>query len=900
MPDWKDEIGKLLSGLRLAPTREAEIIEELAQHLDDRYEQLLQGGATTEEAHRAALLELTESHLLAEELGRVEHAVRQEPVVLGAHGRMNIMGDLWQDLSYGVRMLSKNPGFTVVAVLALALGIGANSAIFSVVNTVLLRPLPYQDPDRLVMVWEDDTKGGYPRDTPAVANYIDWRDQSQAFEGMAAIAEQNFNLTGTGEPERIEGRLVSANLFSLLGVEPQAGRAFLPEEDQPGRDRVVVLSHGLWQRRFGSDGKIIGRTLTLNGESYTVVGVMPPGFQFPTREDQLWVPIAFTPQQAANRGRHYLEVVARLKPGVSLAQAQAEMSAIATRLQQQHTENTDLGAAITPLHEQVVGDIKPALLVLLGAVGFVLLIACANVANLLLARAAVRQKEITIRVALGASRSRLIRQFLTESVLLAVLGGAVGLLLSLWGVSLLKAFIPENISQVEAIMIDGRVLLFTLLVSLLTGLVFGLAPAAQASSLNLNETLKEGGRDSAAGSRGNHIRSLLVVMEVAFSLILLIGAGLLINSFLRLRNVDPGFRAKNLLTMQVVLPTFKYPDHTRRTAFYNELLGRIETLPGVKSAALTTNLPLYQQGNSISISAEGVPDPPTGQGRRPSVATRVVSPRYFQTMGIQLLQGRGFSDQDKVDSPAVAVVNETMARRFWPGQDPTGKRITPGSLTSTDPDDWITVVGVAKDVRQFELTADPKPQMYLSYVQAGFFAPSDLVVSTDLEPLGLAASVRKAVWEVDKDQPVSKIRTMEEIVSESVARQRFSMMLLGIFAALALVLAAVGIYGVMSYSVAQRTREFGIRMALGAQTRDVLKLAVGHGLKLVLIGIAIGLGAAFVLTRVMSSLLYGVSATDPLTFIAISLVLVGVAVVASFIPARHATKIDPMVALRYE
>ncbi|HJR05678.1 MAG TPA: ABC transporter permease [Pyrinomonadaceae bacterium] len=902
MPDWKDEIRRLLSGLRLAPTREAEIVEELSQHLDDRFEQLLQGGATREEAYRAALLELTESDLLAEELRRVERPVQQEPPVMGAaSGRRNIMGDLWQDLRYGLRMMLKNPGFTVVAVLALALGIGANSAIFSVVNTVLLRPLPYRDPERLVMIWEDDTKGGYPRDTPAAANYIDWRDQSSVFEGMAAMAEQNFNLTGTGEPEKIEGRRVSANLFSLLGVEPQVGRAFLAEEDQPGRSRVVVISHGLWQRRFGADAKIINQSLTLNGESYTVVGVMPSHFQFPSREDELWVPIAFTPEEAASRGRHYLEVVARIKSGVTLEQAQAEMSTIASRLQQQYPEqNAELGAVVTPLHEQVVGDIKPALLVLLGAVGFVLLIACANVANLLLARAAVRQKEISIRVALGASRLRLVRQFLTESVLLAVLGGGVGLLLSLWGVSLLKAFIPENISQVEAITIDARVLAFTLLVSLLTGLIFGLAPATQASNLNLNETLKEGGRDSAAGSRGNRIRNLLVVTEVAVSLVLLIGAGLLINSFMRLRNVDPGFRADNLLTMQVELPELKYPEHAQRTNFYNELLRRIEALPGVKSVAVTTNLPLYAQGNSIGVSIEGRPDPAPGQGKRPSVTTRVVSPNYFQTMGIALLQGRGFSDQDKVDSPAVAVISETMARRFWPDQDPTGRRLTSGSPTSTDPNDWITVVGVVKDVRQFELISEAKQQMYLSYVQADFFAPNDLVVRTDLEPLSLASAVRRAVWEVDKDQPVSKIRTMEEIVSESVARQRFSMLLLGIFATLALVLAAVGIYGVMSYSVAQRTREFGIRMALGAQRSDVLKLAVGQGLKLVLVGIVIGLGAAFVLTRVMSSLLFGVSATDPVTFITISLVLVGVAVLASFVPALRATKIDPMDALRYE
>jgi putative ABC transport system permease protein len=814
---------------------------------------------------------------------------------------MKMFGDLSQDLRFGVRMLLKNPGFTVVAVLALALGIGANSAIFSVVNTVLLRPLPYQDPERLMMVWEDRSKSGFPRDTPAAGNFTDWRDQSQAFEGMAAIASQSFNLTGTGEPERIDGKRVSANLFQLLGVEPQLGRAFLPEEDQPGGNRVAVMSHGLWQRRFGSDPNLVGQALTLNGASYTVVGVMPPHFQFPSHTDELWVPIAFTQQEAANRGRHFLQVIARTKPGVTLEQAQTELNTIAARLQQQYPNtNNNVGAAVVPLHEQVVGDIKPALLILLGAVGFVLLIACANVANLLLARAAVRQKEITIRIALGASRLRLIRQFLTESILLAALGGAVGLLLSLWGVGLLRTFIPENISQAASITIDAKVLGFTLLVSLLTGLIFGLAPATQTSNFNLNETLKEGGRDSAAGSRGNRIRGVLVIAEVAVSLILLIGAGLLINSFMRLRQLDPGFRADNLLTMQIVLPELKYPDQARRSVFYTELVSRIEALPGVKSAALANWIPLVRQGDSIGISVEGQPDPAPGQGQRPSVVTRVVSPHYFQTMGIQLLQGRGFVEQDKADAPAVAIVSEAMARRFWPGQDPLGKRITPGPATSTSPDDWITVVGVAKDVRQFELVADPKPQMYMSYVQAGFFAPRHLVVSTSVEPLGLAAAVRKTVWEIDKDQPVSNIRTMDEVLSESIARQRFSMLLLGIFAAVALVLAAVGIYGVMSYSVAQRTREIGIRMALGAQRSDVLKLTVGGGLKLVLIGVAIGLTVAFLLTRVMSSLLFGVSATDPTTFIIISLVLIGVALLASYIPARRATKIDPMVALRYE
>ena len=884
--------------MSLRPTREAEIIEELAQHLDDRYEQLLQGGATKEEAYQAVLLELTESDFLVQELRRVERPVQQEPVVLGARRRMNMFGDLWQDLRYGLRMLVKNPGFTIVAVIALALGIGANSAIFSVVNTVLLRPLPYKDPDRLVMVWEDDTKHGYPRDTPAAANYIDWRDQNQVFEGMAAMADLSINLTGVGEPERIDGRRVSANLFSLLGVEPQLGRAFLPEEDQPGSNHVVIISHGLWQRRFGSDMNITGKPLTLNGESYTVVGVMPSHFQFPSREAELWVPIAFDSKEAANRARHYLQVVARMKPSVTLQQAQTEMKAIAARLQQQYPDdNTDLGAVVTPLHEHVAGDIRPALLILLGAVGFVLLVACANVANLLLARAAGRQKEIAVRIALGASRLRLIRQFLTESILLAALGGVVGLLLSVWGVNLLKAFIPENISQATAITIDARVLGFTILVSLLTGLIFGLAPATQSSNFNLNETLKEGGRDSSSGTRGNRIRGLLVIAEVAVSLILLIGAGLLINSFLRLRSVDPGFRADKLLTMKVVLPKQKYADQTQRSAFYTELIRRIEALPGVRSAAVTNWIPLVRQGDSVGVSIEGRPAPEPG--KMPIAVTRIISPHYFSTMGIQLLQGRQFDErQDRADSAGVVIISETMARRFWPGEDPLGKRLSPGMPES--PEDWLTIIGVAKDVRQFELNADPKPQMYLTYTQAGFFPPNDLVVSTDVEPLSLATTVRQTVWEIDKDQPVSNISTMEDVLSESIARQRFSMLLLGIFAAVALVLAAVGIYGVMSYSVAQRTHEFGIRMALGAQQSDVLKLAVGEGLKLVLIGVAIGLATAFILTRVMSSLLFGVSATDPTTFIIISLVLISVALLASYIPARRATKIDPMIAMRYE
>jgi putative ABC transport system permease protein len=896
MPDWREEVRKRLSRLNLEPAHEAEIVEELAQHLDDVYQRTLKSGATETEAKSAALNELATDDLLQIEMRRSQTTYKEAPVA-GGPTKSNVLADLLHDLRYAARLQRKNPAFTIVAVIALALGIGANTAIFSVVNTVLLRPLPYKDPDRLVMVWEDASKVGYPRDTPAAANFVDWRDQNQVFEGMAAIADDSFNLTGSGEPERLEGHRVSASLFPLLGVEPHIGRVFTAAEDQPGAQHVVLLSYASWQRRFGGDPNIVGRPLTLNGDSYIVVGVMPPRFQFPSNDSQVWVPIALTQQDAANRGRHYLEVVGRLKPGVSLAQAQSEMSTIAARLQQQYPQwNAELGAVVQPLHEYLVGDIKPALLVLLGAVGLVLLIACANVANLLLARAAVRQKEIAVRVALGAKRSRLIRQFLTESVLLSTLGGLVGLAIAYGGLIVLKAFIPENISQAREISMDLKVLGFTFLISVATGLIFGLAPAVQAARFNQIDTLKEGGRDAATGGGGKRLRSVLVMAEVAISLVLLIGAGLLINSFLRLRNVDPGFRAENLLTMKIVLPETKYDEMAKRSAFYTDLIQRVQSLAGVRSAAVTTNLPLYRQGNSIGIGIEGQPAPPPGQER--IIVTRIVSPGYLDTMGIPLLRGRQLTEQDTENSPNVVIISETMARRYWPGEEAVGKRIAIGRIKK--PEDWIQVIGVAKDVRQFELTADPKPQMYLTYRQAGFFDAQDLVVKTDVEPSSLAATVRKAVWEIDKDQPVSNIRTMKEILADSIARQRFSMLLLAIFAAVALVLAGVGIYGVMSYSVAQRTREIGIRMALGAQTGAVLKLAVGYGMKLVLAGLVIGLIAAFALTRVMATLLFGVTATDPATFTLISLLLIAVAALASYVPARRATRVNPIIALRYE
>ena len=590
-------------------------------------------------------------------------------------------------------------------------------------------------------------------------------------------------------------------------------------------------------------------------------------------------------------------MIARLKPGVSLKQARTEMDAIGLRLQKQYPEdNSRIGIVLVPLHEQIVGDVKPALLLLLGAVGFVLLVACANVANLLLARAAVRQKEIALRLALGAGRSRLIRQFLAESLLLATLGGGFGLLLSVIGLDLLKSFIPETIPQAAAIGIDTPVLIFTVLVSLGTGFIFGLAPAWQAARFDLNATLKEGGRESNAGPRGNRLRGLLVIAEVALSFVLLIGAGLLINSFIHLRNLDPGFRADHLLTMKIELPELKYPTQTARSVFYKEVIRRVQVLPGVRSAAVASNLPLTYDGDSVSVAIEGRADPPPGQ--RPDVITRVVSPRYFDTMGIPLIQGRDFTAEDLANTTLGVVISEKTARYFWPGENPVGKRLKPGSSTSTSR--WRQVIGVVKDVRQNDFVAEPKLQMYFCHEQLDWFPPNALAVRTSVDPLSLGAAVRRTIWEIDKDEPVSDIRNMEQVVSEAVARQRFSMLLLGVFANLALILAGVGIYGVMSYSVAQRTHEIGVRMALGAQRSHILKMTMREGVRLVFIGVALGIAAAFVLTRVMESLLFGVSATDPGTFATISLLLVSVALLASCIPALRAMKVDPMIALHYQ
>ncbi|MEY2504604.1 MAG: hypothetical protein QOG27_884, partial [Verrucomicrobiota bacterium] len=691
MPEFEEEIRRRLQGLNLSPAREIEIVEELSQHLEDQYEQSLSRGASEAEARQSVLSELSENEVLTPALKRLERRVPQNPIQMGTERKTNMIADLRQDVRYGFRMLLKNPAFTAIAVLALALGIGANSAIFSVVNALLLWPLPYKNPDQLVVIWENATHLGFPKNTPPPANFLDWQKQNTLFEGMGAFAERTFNLTGVGEPERLEGRRVSANLFDLLGVKPILGRTFVPDEDKPGT-KVALLNESLWKRRFGSDPGVIGRALALNGESYTVVGVLPNSVRLPAFgnwRDQIWVPIAFPAEEAAQRGNHFLEVIGRMKPGVMLPQARAEMETIAARLAQQYPEeNTRIGAVVNPLHEEIVGDMKPALLILLGAVAFVLLIACANVANLLLARAAARHKEIALRLALGADRIRLTKQLLVESVLLSFLGAAVGLVMAYAGLQILTRFIPPDVAHAEMITIDAKVLFFTLVVALVTGLVFGLAPASQAAHFNLNDTLKEGGRDSGAGPRGKRLRSALVIAEVAVSFILLIGAGLLINSFMHLRNLDPGFRADHLLALNVDLSEVKYPDTAKRTAFFDEVVRRVQALPGVRSVAVAGNLPFTYNGDSMPIGVEGIPDPPPDQW--PDVIFRTVGPNYFATMGIPLVRGRDFTDQDTLENTLGVVVSEKTAKRYWPNDDPIGKRLKPGSTAGSSP--WRTVI----------------------------------------------------------------------------------------------------------------------------------------------------------------------------------------------------------------
>jgi putative ABC transport system permease protein len=737
----------------------------------------------------------------------------------------------------------------------------------------------------------------FPEFSVASGNFLDWKKQNTVFERLVAFRGSSLNLIGTGDPERLRGLKVTEGFFAMLGAQPQLGRDFLLEEDQPGRNQVVILSHGLWQRRFGADPKILNQTITLSGQSYTVIGVMPLEFRFGGADDEieLWTPMAFTAQDAQNHGGHSVAAIGQLKPGIALDQARAEMSTIAGRLAVQYPEaNTGWNVKLIPLLEFTVRTIKPALIVLLVAVAFVLLIACANVANLLLARAAGRQKEIATRTALGAGRWRIVRQLLTESMLLSLAGGAVGLFLAKWGTDLLLTLAPPELPRMDNVSIDGRALAFTAAITFLTALIFGLVPALQASKPNLNETMKDAARGSTEGGRRKLIRSTLVVLEVASALVLLVGAGLMIKSFWRLQNVDPGFNPDNALSATVSLPKAKYAEEAQQVAFFQQLIERVGALPGVQAAGASCVVPMT--GNDIVLGFEIDGRPPLPPGSSQSTNFYSVSSDYFKAMDIPLRRGRVFTAQDTKDSPRVAVINETMAKKIFPDEDPIGKRIRFGD---SDKNPEFEIVGIVGDVKQYGLDQPTTMQTYEPYTQQTF-PYMTLVVRTAGDPTNLGAVIRSEILKLDKEQPATNIKTLNEFFSISIAQQRFSVVLLGVFAAVALVLAAVGIYGVLSYAVTQRTHEIGIRMALGAGSRDVFRLVVGRGMLLSLIGVAGGLAAAFALTRLMESLLFGVTATDTVTFASVAGVLLAVALLACYIPARRATKVDPLVALRYE
>jgi len=797
------------------------------------------------------------------------------------------------DLRYALRQLVKSPSFTAIAILTLALGIGACSAIFSVVNVVLLQPLDYPEANRIVAIRETNLPQ-FPEFSVSPPNYIDWEKQTKSYEHLAAYGGAQLNLTGEGEPQRLVGVKATAHYFDVYGVKPVLGRMLLPEEDAPGKNHVVVLSYPFWQRVFGGARDVVGREVQLNGEPYNIVGVAPLGFGLASKVDA-WIPMAFKPDETANdaRGGHYINVVGRLKPGVTVAQARAELEVIASQLAQQYPDsNKGWGILMMPLQDYSVRDVKPVLYTLLGAVGCVLLIACANLANLLLARATARHREISIRAALGASRARLVRQLLTESVVLSLFGGVAGLLLARWGLDALLALAPTSLPRITEIHLDSRVLLFSLVLSVVTGLVFGIAPAWLAARADVNEALKQGSRGSTEGGARGRLRSALVVLEVTFALMLLGGAGLLARSFMQLAHVDPGFNPANATLLRLSLPQKKYELPAQQTAFANALLDRVKALPGVQAAGITHSMPLVGD-YVLGFNIEG--RPAIAPSDLPSTNYYAVTPDYFRAMGIRLIRGRTFTPQDDAKAPRVALINETMARQHFPNEDPIGKRIN----ITNGPDAWREIIGIVADIKQYGVDEATSAQSYEPFAQVPF-SSLNVVVRTNGSPAALLGALRPAVYAVDKDQPIGAIRPLEEIVADSIARQRFAMTLLTVFSLVALVIAAVGIYGVMAYSVVQRTGEFGIRMALGAQQRDVLRLVLMQGGKLIGLGLIIGLAATLAASRAMGSMLFNTSAQDPLTLGAITVLLGAVALVACLLPANRATKVNPIEALRTE
>ena len=806
-----------------------------------------------------------------------------------------------RDVRYGFRSLLKHPGFTALVILTLALGIGASTGIFSVVNTVMLRPLPYPNADRVVAIQELDPRGKRGQVTPA--NFLDWRAQNTVFQHLAAIHTRPANLALGDQAERIDLAMASANLFEVFGTTPHSGRFFIPTDEQAGHPPIVVLSYSLWQRRFGANPQLVGNSITLDGQNYTVVGIAPAGFQYPDKTE-VWIPpFRLAPALSERmdptqvRGFGFLSAVALLKPGVTVPQAAGEMETITARLRQQYPEsNNRRFNRVVSLHTDLVGDTGGMLWLLFGAVSFVLLIACANVANLLLAQAASRQKEMAIRTALGASRWRVTQQLLIESTVLALAGGALGLLLALWSVAIMTGLLPKDFPRLAEISMDWRVLAFTLGASVLTGILFGLAPALQVSKGDVQKSLKESGRGTSGSRHHNRLRNALIVGEVALSVVLLVGAGLLFRSFIQLQSVKAGFNPEQLLTLRLTPSGPRYAADPDYMSFYSQVMNRVSVLPAVHSVGAINTLPLLK-GPTTGVRIEG--GPVLRRDQMPSTHFRSVSSGYFQTMNVPIVQGRAFTERDTQDAPRVIIINQALARRDFPDQNPLGRRINMGGTDPQGQPIWWEIVGVAADVRSVELREEAAPELYLSALQETWTGMS-MVVRTDIEPAGLTPQIRGIVTDVDKSAPVSEVKTMEQIVSSAITQPRFNLFLLGLFSGIALLLSAAGIYGVTSYSVTQRTHEFGIRMALGAQASDVLKMTLGQGMRLIAAGVVIGLVASFALTRLLKTLVFGVSVTDPLTFVSITVVLSFAALLACYIPARRATRVDPLIALRYE
>jgi len=805
---------------------------------------------------------------------------------------------LWQDAKYALRMLRKNPGFTIFAMAVLAFGIAGNTAIFSIADSVLLRALPYPDASQLVMVWEDSSSYGFPRNTPSPGNFSDWKSRNHVFEDMAATSCGDARvLTGDGNPEIVSVKCVTANFFSVLRVPPVLGRNFQTDDDQPGANRVAIISHGLWSRRFGGTSEILGKELLVGGEKLTVIGVAPRGFLFQNPEIDLWTPERFTSEQLANHGSHYLNVMARLKSGISLSSANADLAVIAGQLEKEHPDsNAKVGAFAVPLREEFAGRVRPAILMLVGAASFVLLIACANVANLILVRATGRRRELATRLTLGASRSRLVRQMLTESVVLSALAGSLGWILSLWAIRFLTVLVPPSISYRGESGVDRGMLLFTGATSIATGIFFGILPGMRLSRLNLASSLKQGGGPRAVGSAGQRLRSVLVSSEVALTIVLLAGSALMIRSLENLYHLDPGFRADHVMVLRTPVQMKRYNTGARRAAFYDQILDRVERLPGVVSAGYTTWIPLTNQGGATGITMEGHPEPAPGQVPIPNA--RIVSRDYTRALGMKLITGRLFDQRDAQGTPSVALINQTMARNFWPGENPVGRRFKRGSYRSESP--WITIVGLVADVHQAGLDLPARAEMYLPYQQQEFFPPEYLAVRASDDPMLLAHAVRGEIWAVDKQQPITSARPLADLLNENLAARRMQTWVLAGFGGFALLLASLGIYAVLSYAVAERTQEIGVRLALGAHSRDVLRMVLSYGLKLFLMGMITGLAAALGLSHSLAHLLYGVSAGDPLSFAAVTVVLGMVTLLACYVPARRAMRVDPVVALHYE